>query len=181
MMSQMNYTDSSTPSSAKATRFPLLRMLLASLMLLLLGSSHQAMAAPGPSGKEDCKPALPNYQLANGSAQDIVTVTISPIPSPSQGITFVINGGLGGDPVIPTDAFGNATLPLTSPMVTSYPVTAEIVDPVTFAVTIIWYRNCSQLYRCSRTCRLVQELYTSDTKSGQCRRSGPGRRASRFV
>jgi gliding motility-associated-like protein len=130
MMSQMNYTDSSTPLLAKAARFPLLRTLLAGCLLLLLGYSPAVMGQMSVSTPK-------NYQLANNSAQDLVVVTISPIPSPSVGVTFVINGGSGGDPVIYTDAFGNATLPLTSPTVTSYPVLAEIVDPVTNVATII--------------------------------------------
>jgi gliding motility-associated-like protein len=78
-----------------------------------------------------------NNQLANNVAQDEVVVNISPIPSPGVGVTFIINGGAGGDPVIPTDANGNATLQLSSPVATSFPVEAEIVDPVTHQVTVI--------------------------------------------
>jgi len=39
--------------------------------------------------------------------------------------------------VVPTDANGNATLQLSSPVATSFPVEAEIVDPVTHSVTVI--------------------------------------------
>jgi gliding motility-associated-like protein len=78
-----------------------------------------------------------NNQLANNSAQDEVVVNISPTPSPAENVTFIINGGADGDPVIPTDANGNATLQLSSPIPTSFPVEAEIVDPVTGQVTVI--------------------------------------------
>jgi gliding motility-associated-like protein len=100
------------------------------------------MAAPRNGGSGMSSP--PNYYiqkdnaLGNGSAQDIVVVQMSPVPAPPVEITFVINGGAGGYVVIKTDPVtGLAILPLSSPIATTIPVVAEIVDPVTSAVTVI--------------------------------------------
>jgi len=107
---------------------------------LLLSLFQPVVAAPrhgNPGGTVYTITTPVNFQLANNSAQDQVVVNISPTPSPAVGITFVINGGAGGDPVIPTDVNGNAILELSSPIATTFPVEAEIVDPFTHSVTVI--------------------------------------------
>jgi gliding motility-associated-like protein len=117
---------------------PFTGMLLCLGLLLSLFQPVVAAPHPGNPGGTVYTITTPvNFQLANNSAQDQVVVNISPIPSPAVGITFVINGGAGGDPVIPTDVNGNAILELSSPIATTFPVEAEIVDPFTHSVTVI--------------------------------------------
>ncbi len=137
MTLKLNSEDPSTVAGRKAG-IPFLGILLS--LGLLLSLFQPVIAAPGHgrTGAAIITVGTPvNNQLANNVAQDEVVVNISPIPSPSVGVTFIINGGAGGDPVVPTDANGNATLQLSSPVATSFPVEAEIVDPVTHLVTVI--------------------------------------------
>src|SRR6202000_1118155 len=137
MTLKINSRKASTAAGRKAY-IPFLGILLS--LGLMLSLFQPVMAAPGHGdhgGFSMIFTTPVNNQLANNAAQDEVLVTISPIPSPSVGVTFIINGGAGGDPVIPTDASGNALLQLSSPVVTSFPVVAEIVDPITHAVTVI--------------------------------------------
>jgi gliding motility-associated-like protein len=137
MTLKLNSEDPSTAAARKAG-IPFLGMLLSLGSLLSL--FQPVIAAPrhgNPGGPVYTVTTPVNFQLANNSAQDQVVVNISPTPSPTVGITFIINGGAGGDPVIPTDVNGNAILELSSPIATSFPVEAEIVDPFTHSVTVI--------------------------------------------
>jgi gliding motility-associated-like protein len=137
MTLKLNSGDPLTVAGRKAG-IPFTGMLLC--LGLLLSLFQPVVAAPrhgNPGGPVYTVTTPVNFQLANNSAQDQVVVNISPTPSPAVGITFVINGGAGGDPVIPTDANGNAILELSSPIATTFPVEAEIVDPFTHSVTVI--------------------------------------------
>jgi gliding motility-associated-like protein len=137
MTLKLNSEDPSTVAGRKAG-IPFLGMLLTFGLLLSLFQPVVAAPRHGNHGGGSMTVTTPvNNQLANNAAQDEVVVNISPIPSPAVGVTFIINGGAGGDPVVPTDANGNATLQLSSPVATSFPVEAEIVDPVTHSVTVI--------------------------------------------
>jgi gliding motility-associated-like protein len=136
MISQMNYTDSSTPSLAKAARFPLLRALLAGFVLLLLGSSQQAMAAPGHSGKEDGKPAytytvtvIKDYSVAGSGNPDILQITVSPVPPNPPGLSLTFNISTASyTPILTTDANGVVTLDFASTIVG--PVTVEVYNGI---------------------------------------------------
>jgi gliding motility-associated-like protein len=137
----MNYKNASVQPGPPFFGYPVLRILLTGFFLILAGLSLQGMAAPRHGGNGmfgNTIYPVKDFALGNGSAQDIVGVQMSPVPAPPVEITFVINGGVGGYVVIKTDPLtGIATLPLSSPIATTIPVMAEIVDPVTSAVTVI--------------------------------------------
>jgi gliding motility-associated-like protein len=140
MISQMNHKDSSIRVFAQVRKYAFLRILLTGMSLLLTGLSLQSMATPGHGDSRLGGMSISikkDFALANGSAQDIVVVNVSPTPVPGEQIEFIINGGSGGYPNIPTDAFGNATLPLSSPTAGTISVEAEYVNPVTGVTTII--------------------------------------------
>src|SRR5580704_14787501 len=112
MTLKLNSGDPLTVAERKAG-IPFTGMLLSIGLLLCLFQPVIAAPSPDNPGGPTYTITTPvNFQLANNSAQDQVVVNISPTPSPAVGITFVINGGAGGDPVIPTDVNGNAILEL---------------------------------------------------------------------
>jgi adhesin/invasin len=104
------------------TRTHITRSFFTWLVLFAMSLSSKAMASP--VGKNGAAFGFTititithNFALADGIQQNVVVINVTNagVPVPGQDVTFIINGGVSGiNPVITTDASGNATLTLSS-------------------------------------------------------------------
>src|SRR5450432_736342 len=104
----------------KKHKAPFIHLVLAAMLCLAQVFSARA-AAPSPAMAPPVYTVTititHNFALSDGIQADIVTVNVTSAGLPVQAVavTFIINGGVSGiNPVLYTDASGNAALSLSS-------------------------------------------------------------------